>query len=160
MKMLLRFAAFSTAIAAPAGAQAPEAINLICMGGGTKLASAPTTSLEWDKFDHKYRVKNGYEMTTRGFETAVTIQIQGEEGRIRLPDNLIPPINSGGDHQHWWELRDVIVGQNEIRAEYRLNGLNKPKVRIDRTTGAISIKGTGQSFDGRCDKVDAGERRF
>ncbi|MFC3713238.1 hypothetical protein ACFOMD_11680 [Sphingoaurantiacus capsulatus] len=160
MKMPLRLTALAVIAATPAAAQAPDAINLICMGGGNKLTTAPTTSLEWDKFDHKYRTKTGYEMASRGFETAVTIQIQGQEGRIRLPDNLVPPINSGGDHQHWWELRDVIVGENEIRAEYRLNGLNKPKIRIDRTTGTISIKGTGQSFDGRCDKVDSGERRF
>ncbi len=158
MKRPVLLAALSVALAPPAVAQ--DAINLVCMGGGTKLATAPTTSLEWDKYDHKYRTKSGYETTTRGFDTAVTIQIQGSDGRIRLPDVLIPPINAGGDHQHWWPLDDVIVGDNEIRAQYRLNGLNKPKVRIDRTTGLITIKGMGQDFSGRCDKVDDGERRF
>jgi len=96
----------------------------------------------------------------RGFDTAVTIQIYGDDGRIRLPGKLIPPISSGGDHQHWWPLDDMIVGRNEIRASYRLNGLNKPKLRIDRTTGEIAIKGTGQDFTGRCDKIDPGARRF
>jgi hypothetical protein len=96
----------------------------------------------------------------RGFESAVTLQIDGDDGRIRLPEKLIPPLNSGGDHQHWWQLNDVIVGENEIRASYRLNGLNKPKLKIDRQTGEISIKGTGQDFSGICDKVDPGQRRF
>ena len=96
----------------------------------------------------------------RGFDSAVTIQIYGSDGRIRLPEKLIPPLNSGGDHQHWWPLTDVIVGRNEVRASYRLNGLNKPKIDIDRQTGEISIKGTGQDFSGICDKVDPGQRRF
>lgn len=157
--LMLGFGA-ALAMAAPAWAQSGDAINLICTGGGNKLTTAPATTLEWDKYDHKYRTKTEYQTASRAFETAVTVQIQGNDGRIRLPDTLIPPINAGGDHQHWWQLDDVIVGENEIRAQYRLNGLNKPKVRIDRTTGMITIKGTGQDFSGRCDKVDAGERRF
>lgn len=96
----------------------------------------------------------------RGFDSAVTVQVDGQDGRIRLPEKLIPPLNSGGDHQHWWQLTDLIVDQNEIRASYRLNGLNKPKLRVDRQTGEISIKGTGQDFSGICEKVDAGQRRF
>ncbi|AGH48622.1 hypothetical protein G432_04475 [Sphingomonas sp. MM-1] len=137
-----------------------EAINLICTGRGEKLASGYTSSLEWDRYDHKYRTRSGYETSMRGFESAVTLQIYGNDGRIRLPEKLIPPINSGGDHRHWWQLDDLIVGQNEIRASYRLNGLNKPKIRIDRETGEINIKGTGQDFSGTCEKVDPGQRRF
>jgi hypothetical protein len=59
-----------------------------------------------------------------------------------------------------WQLENVSINPNEIRASYKLNGLNHPKLRIDRTTGEITIKGTGQDFQGRCDKVDAGARRF
>lgn len=146
----------------PASAADPDgsAINLVCIGQGETLGSSPQSTLEWDKYDHKYRVKQGYEMSMKGFDSAVTLQIGGDDGRIRLPEKLIPPIHSGGDHQHWWQLNDIIVGANEIRASYRLNGLNTPKVRIDRTTGVITIKGTGQDFTGRCDKIDPGERRF
>jgi len=79
-----------------------------------------------------------------------------DDGRIRLPDKLIPPLNSGGDHQHWWQLDKLAVSDAEIRASYRLNGLNKPKLRIDRSSGEISIKGTGQDFSGICQKIDAG----
>lgn len=154
----------AAALAGPAVAatEADDAapINLICTGRGEKMTGGYTTSLEWDRYDHKYRPKSGYETQMRGFESAVTLQIDGQDGRIRLPEKLIPPLNSGGDHQHWWQLSDVIVGQNEIRASYRLNGLNKPKVRIDRQTGEISIKGTGQDFSGICEKIDPGQRRF
>lgn len=137
-----------------------EVINLVCAGQGATMGNSPQTTLEWDKYDHKYRVKQGYEMSMKGFDSAVTLQIGDNDGRIRLPEKLVPPIHSGGDHQHWWQLEDLIVGANEIRASYKLNGLNHPKLRIDRTTGIITIKGTGQDFTGRCDKIDPGTRRF
>jgi hypothetical protein len=158
---LIMAAAVSVALLAPVAAQAQDdALNLICFGTGAKLEGQPTNTLEWDRYDHKYRVKNGYETQMRDFETAVTVQIQGNDGRIRLPKKLVPPINSGGDDQHWWQLDDVRVTGDTIDAGYRLNGMNKPKIKIDRTTGAISIKGFGQNFTGRCDKADAGQRRF
>jgi hypothetical protein len=156
--LLTALAAFVTA---PAWAQVEGGtINLICTGRGDKMESGYTSTLEWDRYDHKYRTRSGVQTEMRGFESAVTVQIQDEDGRIRLPQKLIPPLNSGGDHQHWWQLTDVIVGENEIRASYRLNGLNKPRLRIDRRTGEITIKGTGQDFSGTCDKVDPGQRRF
>lgn len=136
-----------------------DRINLICFGQGEKLGSEYKSSLEWDRHDHRYRSRSGYETSMQGFETAVTIQLYGDDGRIRLPKKLIPPIHSGGD-QRWWQLNDIQVSRNQISANYKLNGLNHPKIRIDRTTGEIAIKGTGQDFQGRCDKVDEGERRF
>lgn len=159
----ISFAALLLLAASPAVSAAENSdgvVNLVCVGQGAKLGNSPQTTLEWDKYDHKYRVKQGYEMSMQGFDTAVTIQISDDDGRIRLPEKLIPPIHSGGDHQHWWQLNDLIVGNDEIRASYNLNGLNHPKLRIDRTTGVITIKGTGQDFTGRCDKVDPGSRRF
>ncbi|WP_156416993.1 hypothetical protein [Sphingopyxis sp. H050] len=83
-----------------------------------------------------------------------------EPGRIRLPKALVPPINAGGDDQHWWQLTDLVTTSDQIEAKYKLNGLNHPKLRIDRTTGEIVIKGFGQDFHGRCDPVDPGQRRF
>lgn len=155
--------ALSVMVAAPALAQsepADDAINLICLGQGEKLGSGYVNTLEWDRYDHKYRTRSGVQTEMQSFSSAVTLQIYGDDGRIRLPEKLIQPLNSGGDHQHWWQLDDLIVGADEIRASYRLNGLNKPKLRIDRKTGEISIKGTGQDFSGTCDKVDPGQKRF
>jgi hypothetical protein len=162
LKLAIVTMAGAILLAGPASAQGgdDEAINLVCSGQGEKLGSGYVNTLEWDRYDHKYRVRSGVQTEMRGFGSAVTLQIYGNDGRIRLPEKLIPPLHSGGDHQHWWQLEDVIVGSDEIRASYRLNGLNKPKLRIDRQTGVITIKGTGQDFSGTCDKVDAGQRRF
>jgi hypothetical protein len=138
----------------------PAAINLVCVGAGQEPSNEWTSRLEWDKYDHRYRVREGLESSTRSFDTAVTIQLAAGDGRIRLPKKLLPPINSGGDDQHWWQLVNLVVTPDQITASYRLNGLNHPKVRIDRTTGMISIKGFEQDFTGRCDKIDPGVRRF
>ena len=160
--IILAASALAVMDAAPAMAQSDsgETINLICSGHGEKLGSGYVNTLEWDRYDHKYRTRSGVQTEMQTFSSAVTLQIYGNDGRIRLPEKLIPPLNSGGDHQHWWQLNDLIVGADEIRASYRLNGLNKPKLKIDRRTGEISIKGTGQDFSGTCDKVDPGQKRF
>lgn len=151
----------STMLLAPAArAETDPVINLVCVGQGEMMGTEVRKTLEWDRYDHKYRVKNGYETRMKDFESAVTIQIYGNDGRIRLPRKLIPPIHAGGDDQHWWQLQNVSIGSDEIRASYQLNGVNKPRVKIDRTSGLISIKGFGQEFEGRCDKIDEGSRRF
>jgi hypothetical protein len=145
----------SSAMAQPAD---DRTINLICYGEGEKPTTEVHSGWEWDRHEDRYRRADRVESGTAQFDTFVTVQIAGEQGRIRLPKKLIPPINAGGSDR-WWALYDVIVGQNEIRARYRLNGLNKPKIVIDRITGGISIDGI-EHFNGRCDAVDQGSRRF
>lgn len=151
-------------IAVPASAQSylegDETINLVCSGDGQKLESQSVDTYEWDKYDDKYRMRSGTETAMRSFQSSVTIQISGGDGRIRLPPTMIPPINSGGDHQHWWQLKDLIVGRDQIAAKYAVNGIVSPKVRIDRHTGDIRITGWTSSFTGTCQKVDPNQNRF
>ncbi|QJU60221.1 hypothetical protein HL653_22975 [Sphingomonas sp. AP4-R1] len=105
---ILMATAMAVLVAAPAVAQAEpgDAINLICSGQGEKLGSGYVNTLEWDRYDNKYRTRSGVQTEMQGFSSAVTLQIYGNDGRIRLPEKLIPPLNSGGDHQHWWQLDD------------------------------------------------------
>lgn len=152
---------FALTPAGSASAAAPDdGINLICFGVGEKITSEYQSGLVWDKYDHKYRTRDGITTGMKQMDTAVTIQISDDDGRIRLPKTLVPPISSGGDDQHWWQLQDIQLSSSQISAGYRLNGLNHPKLRIDRMTGEITIKGFGQDFHGRCDKIDPGQRRF
>lgn len=153
-------AALSPGSAIAADPETDGPLNLVCFGVGEKMTSQTTRELVWDKYDHRYRSRDGITTGMQQMDTAVTIQIFGTDGRIRLPKTLIPPISSGGDDQHWWQLHDVQATSGQIAASYKLNGLNHPKVKIDRTTGEIAIKGTGQDFHGRCDPVDPGQRRF
>lgn len=71
----------------------------------------------------------------------------------------MPPINTRGS-DGWWDLYDVSFGQDIIRAKYRLNGLNKPLITINRQSGQISINGTGPyAFRGVCDLIDGEDHR-
>ncbi|MBB5685399.1 hypothetical protein [Sphingobium boeckii] len=143
-----------------AHAQSSDGLNLVCFGVGEKMTSEYKTDLVWDKYDHKYRSRDGITTGMKQMDTAVTVQIDKGDGRIRLPKALVPPIASGGDDQHWWQLNNIQMSANQISASYKLNGLNHPKLKIDRTTGEITIKGFGQDFHGRCDRLDPGQRRF
>lgn len=137
-----------------------ETLNLLCFGQGEKLESRSSPDLVWDSDTQKYRTRDSIRTDMRGFDTAVTIQIQDDQGRIRLPRQLVPPLHGGGDGDGWWTLVDLRLSPDDISAAYKLNGLNHPKLKIDRTTGMITIKGFGQDFSGRCDRVDSGQRRF
>lgn len=135
-------------------------IGLICYGEGQRPTMATRYGYSWDHDKGRYTYGNRTELTTQDFDTSVIIQIWDGGGRIRLSKKLIPPVHSRGDHG-WWELDEVSTGPNTIRAEYRLNGLNKPKLTIDRRSGHISIRGMGDyAFSGTCDSADNDKRRF
>jgi hypothetical protein len=52
------------------------------------------------------------------------------------------------------------MSADTITASYRLNGLNKPRIAIDRRSGGITIIGTASyAFRGSCDQVSAGQPR-
>jgi hypothetical protein len=147
-----------TAAHAQSSASGQTAINLICYGQGEKPAATTSYGYEWDRREQRYRYRDRTQYGTDQFDTFVTVQINGDQGRIRLPKRLIPPINSGGS-ERWWDLENLQISLNEIRGRYRMNGLNKPKVVIDRMSGEIAIDGI-EHFNGRCNPVDAGMRRF
>lgn len=79
-------------------------------------------------------------MRAQQFDASVMVQLWNGGGRISLPRKLVPPINARG-HDGWWDLYDVDVAQDIIRAKYRLNGLNKLSITINRQSGQISHPG-------------------
>lgn len=52
--------------------------------------------------------------------------------------------------------------EHEITATITVSILNKPKLRLDRYTGAISISGKSGDYTGVCEKFDPAtvERQF
>lgn len=154
------FGAAVTSSMAQTKATANQAINLICTGQGQKNEDKPVDTLEWDKHDQRYKTRTAIQETTRTFESVVTVQIQGNNGRIRLAPIMIPLIHSGGDNQNWWQLKNVKINNNEIRASYDLNVANEADMVIDRTTGTITIESLAPHYTGMCSKMDPGQRRF
>lgn len=135
-------------------------IGLVCFGEGRKPALASRYGYTWDYDSGRYVYGNQTELSSKDFDASVMLQLWDGGGRIRLPDSLIPPIHSRGDHG-WWELDNVSMGRDLIQASYRLNGANKPKLTVDRRSGRISVRGAySYAFNGNCDTVDNQQRRF
>ncbi len=135
-------------------------LGLVCFGDGSKTGFASGTTWNWNRSRDRYESGNYTETRREVFDASLTIQTWSGGGRIRLPKSLIPPINSRGD-QGWWDLRDVSVGPDTIRASYRLNGLNKPRLTIDRRSGRITVEGiSNYGFRGTCDTIGHEPRRF
>ncbi len=134
-------------------------LGLICFGDGQRPGFATTYGWQWNGRTHRYDYGNRTEMTGQQFDASLTIQLWAGGGRIRLPKKLVPPINSRGD-DGWWDLYEVQNGPDIIRAKYRLNGLNKPLITINRRSGQISIQGTNPyAFRGTCDLIDGEDHR-
>jgi len=132
-------------------------IQLVCYGGAEKTVAETHSGYEWNERQHKFVEKMSVETGKSDFDAALNVSIHGSAGDIRLPKRLIPPMNSGG-RDGWWPIEDLIVGHDEIRGRFRLNGLNRPTVVINRRSGTLTIDGMIK-FSGRCDPDD-GHRRF
>lgn len=136
-------------------------LGLVCFGDEQRPGFATTYGYSWDSDTRRYDHGNRTEMTGQQFDASVMLHFWPGGGHIRLPKKLVPPLNSSGN-DGWWDLYDVEMGPDVIRARYRLNGLNKPGITINRRSGQISIKGTDPyAFRGSCDLIDgADHRRF
>lgn len=136
-----------------------DTLVLVCFGEGRKptLRSAPR--YEWNRDRQRYEWAPGLVSGSQGFSSDVQIEIYGDHGRIHLSGPLIPPIHSG-DSDGWWDIADLRVTRDRITGRYRLNGLNRPTIDIDRRSGRIFLDGI-EDFRGSCDAGNwGGGRRF
>ena len=144
----------------PSSERDPNSLVLVCYGAGTRPTVTSEPDYRWDDKRNKWQEADTVRATTEGFNSDVQIELYGDHGRIHLGAPLIPPINSHGDHG-WWDLDNLQVGADRITATYRLNGMNKPRLTVDRRSGRITIEG-GTTFSGQCDigNYGGGQRRF
>ena len=149
-----------TGSANSAAVQDPNSLVLVCYGAGTRPTVKSESKYAWDDEQKKWKSHDELNSTAEGFTSDVQIELYGDHGRIHLGKDLVPPINSGGDHG-WWELDNLQVGADRITAGYRLNGMNKPQVAVDRRSGRVTIEGPTK-FSGQCDigNYGGGQRRF
>ncbi len=167
MKPFLRsaFALFALAalgLSAPAlrAADEPLKINLSFHGNGSVLGN-------------QTHVENRYNFKTRKLESALVtdsgrkqfngsgyVEIAGNNARIKLPSPMVPLLSGGNGG--WFMVNDLWVNDDEITGLVRINALNKPKLRIDRRSGQITLEGGFADFSGQCDLIrsDAPQRRF
>ncbi len=129
-----------------------QRLTLICYGEGRKPSFENRNSYEWNSRRDRYELQNRVESSTKEFDSEVQVEIRNMQGKIHLGGRLIPPINSGGTNG-WWNLNDLRVTPEQITGKYRVNGLNHPRVEIDRRSGRIAINGI-EDFRGTCDSGD------
>jgi hypothetical protein len=139
-------------------ADEPLKLNLSFDGSGTVMAN-------------QSHLENRYNFKTKKLETAVVtdsgrkqfsgsgyVDVQGNSARIKLPSAMVPLL--GGGNGGWFIVNELWINDDEITGTIRLNALNKPKLRIDRRSGRITIEGGFSDFSGRCDVVhDGADRR-
>ncbi|WP_428627501.1 hypothetical protein [Sphingopyxis sp.] len=142
------------------GYRDPGSLVLVCYGAGTRPTVDVKPTYKWSTRNHKWEWGNEVGNTAQGFTSDVQIELYGNQGRIHLGPKLVAPIHSGDDHG-WWDLDNLVATPDRITASYRINGLNKPKLTIDRRSGRITINAI-TNFSGQCDigNWGAGQRRF
>ena len=139
---------------------APEGrLQLTCRGGGTANKS-DTARVYGTDSTGKSAWANVESQRTEGFEDQVDLWIENGEGRIRLPRTMLPPIRGG--EKGWFKLNDIVMSDGAITASAAVNFINKPKLRVDRRTGVISIDGKAGHYGGQCERYDpiAQPRKF
>ncbi|WP_158010788.1 hypothetical protein [Tardibacter chloracetimidivorans] len=140
---MFRLLAVVGLLSTPASA---ERLDLICLGNGSKAVSSSSSS------SSSYGESASSSTTRTQFNDQVNVQIIDGSGLIRIPRPMLPQIYSGSS-DGWWEIRNLAISTDEITGNVSFNFMNKPRVRIDRTTGHISINGTAH-FSGVCEAYD------
>ena len=135
------------------GVHAQGMTSLVCQGSGSVLESKVSNSMEYDQKSHSYTKSTSRSSTGHlPISGSVNVEISGSSVRLKLPHEMVPPMNS--EESGWFTLVDTFVGDKEITGTLHLNFANKPKVRVDRMTGQISIANGLEDFSGNCNKID------
>ena len=82
------------------------------------------------------------------FEGVIDIRIAADTGRIRLPAAMLP---AGTEGDGWFALSKLEMTDRSITGFAAVNAMSRPKVHIDRGTGAIRVNGRSASYTGTCD---------
>lgn len=132
-----------------------NSLMLVCHGTGSQPMLSNQTSSRWNKKEKKWEWSNNLVSTQQSFDSDARIELSGNRGRIYLGRKI-----GGRKHDEGRDLFDLVVSSGTITARYRLSGLDKPKLNIDRRSGLIKIKGD-VTFSGQCEEGEQnGGRRF
>ncbi|WP_404334400.1 hypothetical protein AB2M62_13155 [Sphingomonas sp. MMS12-HWE2-04] len=134
------------------GDRGGPSLTLICYGAGSGPATHYQSGYVYNSKSHRFEPQYGTTLGREGFASDVQVEIWHGRGRIHLGGKLVSPIHSGGDNG-WWNIDNLMVTPDQITGQYRMNGMNKPRIEIDRRTRQINIR-AATNFVGRCDVGD------
>ena len=141
-----------------------KAINLICKGEATvpsNQVSSSTANIYGNGGSASGTATNIISRDNQVYSEIIFKLDDGyNSGSIQLPSVMRPPI--GGKNIDTWELNNISVTDTEIKAKFRINFLNKPKVSISRVTGRMEYKAGAwpKNFSGDCEKLDITKKKF
>lgn len=127
-------------------------LNLICEGSGSARKTETTYINQYDSNTKKYNRASAQTSSKQPFDGIVEVKLSDGSGKIKLPDQMVPPLNAGDDG--WFKIHDLVVNSRKITGSIKINFLNSQQLRIDRRSGLLTIDGGGSSFSGRCSAVD------
>jgi hypothetical protein len=134
-------------------------LHLVCLGAGSANRVTQTWGNAWNN--------SGDNVTASilgnrdvPFQDQVNLWIEADEGRLRMPPAMLPGLRGG--ENGWFELREINISDGEITAKVAVNFINKPNLRLDRYSGAISINGKAGDYSGQCQvyRPDATATKF
>ena len=129
-----------------------NSLTLICFGAGSGPAAQSYSGYSYNERSRRFEPQYGTTLGRGGFASDVPGEIWRGRGRIHLTGKLVSPIHSGGQ-DGWWPIDELVVTPDRITGRYRMNGLNKPRLDIDRRSRVIRIN-AATSYTGRCDVGD------
>jgi hypothetical protein len=129
-----------------------ERITLVCIGSGSGPATQSTSGYRYNSKTRKFEPEFGTTVGREGFSSDMEIEIDGSLGRVRPRGKLVSPIHSGGT-DGWWPIEGLMITPERITGQYRMNGLNKPRIDYDRRSRIVRVK-AATDFVGRCEEND------
>lgn len=133
------------AIAILASKAAALPINLVCTGTAQKDERVGTT------LDFLGGTARTERVGTR--DTAIFLIKRDNTGTVRMPDRLQSPYKEANQDGSF-NLLKVAKTENEIAGQIRLHANYKPKFRLDRLSGVVTINGVLGNFSGMCERYD------
>ncbi|WP_341675898.1 hypothetical protein [Niveibacterium sp. SC-1] len=140
-------------VAASVALPAHAVTKLNCAGSGTVSDTQFSNSQEYDHKSHSIDKTTAGSTTVRK-PVSGSVSVEMGEGFVRLkfPGALVPPLSDGKDA--WYSLNDASVSEREISGSVKFNFMNKPKVRIDRVGGQLTLSSGFADFAAVCAVVD------
>jgi hypothetical protein len=136
----------------------PAQMHLICRGVGDHKVELGSEGTAFGR--HGSVSAFGSSQSQSQFEDEMDIEIDGAAGKARVPRRFLPRFH-GGDGG-WFDLKDLVVGDDTITGSVLINYANHPKLRIDRRSGSVALDGKVGAFAGQCQAYDpaAAKRAF
>lgn len=141
-----------------------EGLDLICAGEATVTDSKVSSSSAQVYGQGTSAYGSGSTVTASDRQASAQVIFHLDDGFdngfIQLPSVMRPPI--GGKKKDKFELKNITVTDAEIKAEFRINFINKPKVTISRVTGKMEYKAMAspKNFSGDCSILDVSKKKF